>query len=93
MSIMFALTAERKDKELRRANESEAAHKAWMREQHRAFWQGAALAFLGVPLYAVSWYLTEPAEVELVQASALCVTYIGPWLRFLVFHLRRADQE
>lgn len=93
MSVLIGLTAERKAKELRRATEIEAAHKAWSREQRRAFWQGAALAFLGVPLYAVSWYLTDPAEIALVQAGAMCVSYVAPWFRFLIFHLRRVEHE
>ena len=93
MPPMIILPAERLAKELRRATETEAAHKAWARETRRVFWQCSALAFLGVPVYAVSWYLTDPDQVGLAQAGAFCVSYVGPWARFLVFHLRRADQE
>jgi hypothetical protein len=90
---MIILPAERLAKELRRASETEAAHKAWARENRRVFWQCAALAFLGVPVYAVSWYLTDPDQADLLQAGAFCVSYVGPWARFLAFHLRRAEQE
>jgi hypothetical protein len=41
----------------------------------------------------VSWYLTDPDQADLFQAGAFCVSYVGPWARFLAFHLRRADQE
>jgi hypothetical protein len=91
---MISLSAERVAREVRRASECEAAHKAWAREHHRAFWQSAAIAFLGAPLYAWgSWYLTDPDQIRLARACAYCVTYVGPWIRLLVFHLRRADQE
>ena len=90
---MISLSAERAAKELRRASETEAAHKLWARENRRAFWQGVALAFLGVPVYAWSWYLTDPDQINLVQTGAYCVSYVGPWSRLLVFHLGRADQE
>ena len=90
---MIILSAERTTRERRRALEHEAAHTAWAGENRRAFWQSAALAFLGVPVYALSWYLTDPDQIGLVQAGAYCVTYVGPWIRLLVFHLRRADQE
>lgn len=90
---MISLSAERAARELYRASEHEAAHRAWARGNRRAFWQSAALAFLGVPVYALSWYLTDPDQIGVVQASAYCVSYVGPWIRLLVFHLRRADQE
>jgi hypothetical protein len=90
---MIILPPERLAKEHRRASETEAAHKAWARETRRVFWQCTALAFLGVPVYALSWYLTDPDQVGLAHAGAFCVSYVGPWARFLVFHLRRADQE
>lgn len=90
---MISLSAERVARERRRASENDAVHTAWARENHRAFWQSAALAFLGVPVYALSWYLTDPDQIGVVQAGAYCVSYVGPWIRLLVFHLRRADQE
>ena len=89
---MISLSAERVATERRRVAENEAAHQAWARENHRAFWQSVALAFLGVPVYAVSWSLTDPDQIGMVQAGAYCVSYVGPWVRLLVFHLRRADQ-
>ena len=93
MPPIITLSAERAAREIRRASEHEAGHAAWVRESHRAFWQGAALAFLGVPVYALSWYLTDPDQIAVVQAGAFCVSYVGPWIRLLVFQVRRADQE
>jgi hypothetical protein len=89
---MISLSPERVARERRRASEHEAAHTAWSRENHRAFWQSAGLVFLGVPVYALSWYLTDPDQIGVVQAGAYCVSYVGPWVRLLAFHLRRADQ-
>ena len=94
MSPMISLSAERVAREVRHASEREAAYTAWAGENRRVFWQCAAIAFLGAPVYAWgSWYLTDPDQIRLARASAYCVTYVGPWARFLVFHLRRADQE
>jgi len=90
---MISLSAERVAREVRHASEREAAYKAWAGENRRVFWQSVALAFLGVPIYAASWTLTDPSQVGIVQAGAYCVSYVGPWVRLLVFHLGRVDQD
>jgi len=46
------------------------------------------LMFLGVPLYALSWRLTDPGQAQLLVAAAFVVSYVVPLGRILVFHIR-----
>jgi len=65
---LLDLPPDRRTTELRRVREREQAAEGHERRKHRVMWQCVALAFLGVPVYAASWSLTDPALTPPVRA-------------------------
>jgi len=80
--------------EAQRQRESRQVHArdlqaaAWQKQVRRMLLQCVLLTFLGVPLYAVAWHLTDPDQAQLVVAAAFVVSYVVPLGRILVFHVR-----
>jgi hypothetical protein len=75
-------------RESRHARETELQVAAWQKSVRRMLLQCVFLMFLGAPLYALAWHLTDPAQSELVVAGAFVVSYVAPLARMLVFHVR-----
>jgi hypothetical protein len=48
------------------------------------------LMFLGVPLYALAWNVSDPMQGRVIATAAFVVSYVAPLLRLLIFHLRTA---
>ena len=91
MAPLLALPTGQVTREVRRAREREAADLAWRRESSRVLWQCVLLGLLGIPVYALSWHLTDPRESAVAVAAGYCVMYVAPWLRWLIHHIRHAE--
>jgi hypothetical protein len=89
---LLDLPLERREIELRRARERDAAAAAFDRRRRVVMWQCVALAFLGVPIYAASWGLSDPRTTQLLMALGLCVSYAGPFFRWLAYHVRSSEE-
>ncbi len=93
MAPLVTLPAERLAREGRLARDREAAQTAWHATRRRVFWQCVGLSFLGVPVSAWSWSMTDEPRATVVQALAFCISYVGPWARLLIFHVRESDRS
>ena len=89
---LLELDSERIAIETRRAREKETAARALDLARRRVFWQCVALSFAGVPLYAWSWHLTDPRQVNLVVAGGFFISYALPYFRWLAHHVRTSDE-
>ena len=85
---MLTLSTAQREREERHAREPELQTASWQRSVRGMFLQSILLTFLGVPLYAYAWHLADPARAQMVGAAAFLVSYVGPLIRMLVFHLR-----
>ena len=74
-----------------RARELQVAE--WRTLVGRMLLQCVLLMFLGVPVYAFAWRLTDPAQAQLVVAAAFVVSYVGPLARLFVFHVRATARD
>ena len=88
---LLSLSPERRAKERKYAEETEAAVRWNERRVRRVFWQCVALAFAGVPIYLWSWHLTNQRLAEVVTATAFFVTYGLPFFRWLSFYISRSE--
>lgn len=78
--------------ESRRAAEQEAARLGYDRKRKRLFWQCVALSLSGVPVYALSWRFTDPLQINLAIAGGFVLSYALPFFRWLVYHVRNAEE-
>ena len=78
--------------ETRRAQENEAAEQAFERTRRRMLWQCVALSFTGVPIYACSWRLTDPRQVNLFVAAGFFISYALPFFRWLTYHIGTSEE-
>jgi hypothetical protein len=61
---------------------------AWHKSVRHMLLQCVLLMFLGTPLYALAWRLTDLEQAHIVVATAFVVSYVGPLARMLLFHVR-----
>ena len=78
----------RRQREARRARERDLQQTAWEKTVRRMLLQCVLLMFLGAPVYALAWHVTDPAQAQVVEATAFVVSYVLPLARMLVFHVR-----
>lgn len=91
MAPLLALPTGQVTREARRAREREAEDLAWRRETRNVLGQCVLFGLLGIPVYALSWHLTDPRESAVAVAAGYCVMYVAPWLRWLIHHIRHAE--
>jgi hypothetical protein len=72
--------------------EREEAVQGHERRKHRVMWQCVALAFIGVPVYAASWSLTDPGLTRAVATLGFFVSYAAPFFRWLIYHVRESEE-
>jgi len=87
-SPLIDVPESQRQRESRHARQGELQVAAWQKAVRRMLLQCVLLMFLGAPLYALAWHLTDPATSQLVVAAAFVVSYVAPLARMLVFHLR-----
>jgi len=85
-------STERERRERRRALEEAADERELNRRRRRMLWQCVALTFLGVPVYAYSWHVTDPRQAELAGAAGFVVSYVGPFFRWLAYHVSQSEE-
>jgi len=88
---LLDLPPEQQEKEARRAAEQEAAVRETARAHLRVFKQCILLTFLGVPVYAYSWRLSDPHASELTAALAFLVSYAAPFFRWLAYQVSQSE--
>jgi hypothetical protein len=91
-SPLLELDPQRIVTETRRAREKEEAEEAFERTRRRMLWQCVALSFAGVPLYAWSWHLADPRQVNLFVTAGFFISYALPFFRWLAHHVRTSDE-
>ena len=89
---LLAQSAEMREREATRARERQDAEQGWQRERHAVMWQCVALSFAGVPIFGLSFHLTDGRRAQVAVAAAFFVSYACPFARWLVYHLRSVDQ-
>ena len=89
---LLDLPADRRATELRRVREREDAALAHEHRKHRVMWQCVALAFSGVPVYAVGWGLADPRLARVAVTFGFFVSYAAPFFRWLIYHVRQSDE-
>jgi hypothetical protein len=72
--------------------EREEAALAYAHRRHRVMWQCVALAFVGVPVYAVSWGLTDPGLTRVSVTFGFFLSYAAPFFRWLTYHVRESEE-
>lgn len=88
---LLELSPERRELELRRIREREAADLAFERKRRRVMWQCVSLTFLGAPVYAASWALTDPRMTQLAAALGFFISYAAPFFRWLAYHVKVSE--
>lgn len=88
---LLDLSPERRELELRRVREREAADLAFERKRRRVMWQCVALTFLGVPVYAASWGMADPRMTHLAAALGFFISYAAPFFRWLAYHVKTSE--
>ena len=89
---LLPLSRERRAGEERRAREKEAADREGDRIRRRVFWQCFALSLTGVPIYALSWHLSDPHMVDIALWGGFFVSYALPFFRWVAFHLSNSEE-
>ena len=88
---ILELSAARRGREARRAAEIDAAERLARRTTRRVVVECVALVFLGTPLYAWSWHLTDPDRARIWTELGFAVTLAGPFFRWLLHHTRTSE--
>jgi hypothetical protein len=85
-------STERDRREHRRAQEQAEDELADRRKRRRMLWQCVALTFIGVPVYAYSWHLTDPRQAEVAASAGFVLSYAAPFFRWLAYHISQSEE-
>ena len=89
---LLDVSASQRHRESRHAQAREMQEAAWCKSVRHMLLQCVLLMFLGTPLYALAWHLTDPAQAHIVVAAAFVLSYVAPLARMLVFHVRATSR-
>jgi hypothetical protein len=92
MTPLVVVDPSRQAAERRQAELADAAWSQWRRSWRRVYAQCIVLFALGAVLFAASWGLTDRAQVGVVLAGSVIVSYVLPLARLLAFFLRHSEQ-
>ena len=84
-------STERERRERRRAQEQAEDELEDRRKRRRMLWQCVALTFIGVPVYAYSWYVTDLRQAELAISAGFVLSYGAPFFRWLAYHISESE--
>jgi hypothetical protein len=91
-SRLLDVSASRRDREQRRAEEIDALNRDAERKYRRVIVQCIALAFLGVPFYGWGMHVDGSERAEIWTALGFAVSYAAPFFRWLAYHTRTSEE-
>lgn len=89
---MLDPSTERERRERRRAEQQAEDELVDRRKRRRMLWQCVALTFIGVPVYAYSWHLTDLRMAEVAISAGFVLSYAAPFFRWLAYHISESEE-
>ncbi len=89
---LVQLSEQQRELEQRHAAQQAEDEPEFLRRRRRMLWQCVALTFVGVPVYAYGWHLSDPGQSSVVASAGFVLSYAAPFFRWVAYLVATSEE-